>query len=347
MAKKPIDIKTHYGGRIYRRIAAIFPRGIVNAYAKMLIYADIDEIDPRVYFGFSVAFPILVGVLAFFVLQFFLSDTLYVGLGALTSAILAFTYLWLHLILLADAKARAVEKVLPDALQLVSANVRAGMTIDKALWLTARPEFGPLEKELRKMAAQTLGGRTLQLALSESTSRVRSKIYQRAMLLLEQGIQLGGEMGGLLTQIALDVRETEALKKEIDAATTTYTLFIVFASVLAAPALFAVSTFYVETTTKLWQGQIASNIQGVGSNIGLSIFQVGSTGAPLISASEVRLFATAAIILTNVFGGLTLGLIREGHAKRGVKYVLPFLLTALLIYYGGYYVISGAFGSLL
>jgi Flp pilus assembly protein TadB len=345
--KRKIDVKTHYGGRIYRRIAAIFPRSIVNYYSKMLIYADIEEVDPRVYFGFSVAFPMLVGIFTYFALTFFVADPLVLGLGAVTGGVLAFTYLWLHLLLLADAKAKAIEKVLPDALQLVSANVRAGMTIDKALWLTARPEFGPLEKELRKMAAQTLGGKTLQDSLSEATTRVKSRVFVRAMLLLQQGIQLGGELGGLLTQIAIDVKETEALKKEINAATTTYTLFIVFASVVAAPALFAVSTFYVETTSQLWEGQIASNIEGVGSNIGLSIFKIGSGGETLITAEEVRLFATAAILITTIFGGLTLGLIKEGHAKRGVKYVLPFAVTALLIYYGGYYVISSALGGIL
>ena len=58
-----------------------------------------------------------------------------------------------------------VEAVLADFLQLTSANVRAGMTIDKALWFAIRPRFGILAKEIEQVAKETMTGKPLEVAL--------------------------------------------------------------------------------------------------------------------------------------------------------------------------------------
>lgn len=63
---------------------------------------------------------------------------------------------YLFFMLVADSRANQIETVLPDALQLISANVRAGMTIDRAIWLSARPEFGVLEEEIKMVGAKTM-----------------------------------------------------------------------------------------------------------------------------------------------------------------------------------------------
>lgn len=326
---------------VYRRISAIFPKRLVDRFEKLLIYADM-EVDPRTYLGFITSFPVLIALLVFFLTNIFLEfTTLWSLVSGVVAYIIGFVILYMHLSLLADTRAKRIDKMLPESLQLVSANVRAGMTVDKALWLSARPEFGPLEKELRKMAAQTLGGKSIVSALKEAGKRVKSKIYNRAMLLLTQGIELGGELSGLLSEIAADIRQAEALKKEIGAVTAMYTIFIIFASVLAAPALFAVSTFYVESTEEIWSGAVSED---VGGDIGMDIFKISEMS---ITPEEVRLFSLSSIIITTFFSALILGLIREGKAKRGVKLIPVFMLTALAIYFTAYTVIKGLFGSLL
>ena len=340
-SKKKKEKKEKKKRKLYIRISSIFPRKLVDRFEKLLIYADMD-VDPRTYLGFIISLPAFIAVFVSFMTNIFLAFTI---LWSLASGILAyivmFAILYMHLVIQADTRAKRIDRMLPESLQLVSADIRAGMTVDKALWLTARPEFGPLEKELRKMAAQTLGGKPIINALKESSKRVKSKTYNRAMLLLTQGIELGGELSGLLSEIARDIRQTQALKKEIAAVTAMYTIFILFASILAAPALFAVSTFYVETTEELWTANIG---EGIGEDIGTSVIQL--TGVS-ITGEEVRLFALSCIILTTFFSALTLGLIREGKAKRGAKLIPVFMLTALGIYFTAYIVIRSLFGSLI
>lgn len=343
-SKKKKERTTEIKSKTYARLSTIFPRSVIKRYAMLLEYADMEDVDPRAYVGLSLTFPMMMGVLFFFITQFLGLQILWSAVAGVAVAVIIAAYFYLHLVLAADSRARRIEQILPDALQLVSANVRAGMTIDKALWLTARPELGTFEKELRIMAAQTLGGKPLKDALLGSGKRVKSAMFHRAMLLLVQGIQLGGELAGLLTEISKDIRQQQALRKEINAATTMYTLFIVFASVFAAPLLFAVSTFYVETTQQLWQGQIGSNLQGVGGNIGLKLFTVTTA---TITPDDVRLFSLAAIIMTTFFGALTLGLIRDGYAKRGLRLAPVFVSVALAVNFFGYLFIKSTFGSFL
>src|SRR3989338_8958155 len=45
---------------------------------------------------------------------------------------------------------KRIEEVFPDFLQLMSSNLRAGMTIDRAILMSTRPEFNPFDEEILK-----------------------------------------------------------------------------------------------------------------------------------------------------------------------------------------------------
>jgi len=66
---------------------------------------------------------------------------------------------YFSLILAADARRKRVERYLPDFLILTSANLRSGLTIDKALLFASRREFGELSKLTRKAAYEIYGGK--------------------------------------------------------------------------------------------------------------------------------------------------------------------------------------------
>jgi Flp pilus assembly protein TadB len=326
------------------RVSAVMPKGLLDRYKQQLIYANSNAV-PRIYVGESILISIILGIIAFFAASIILATSLIFSIliaAIVFSGIFVFSYI--RLVLAADKRAKQIESMLPDALQLVSANIRAGMTIDKALWLCARPEFGPFEKELRRMASETLGGKPISNSLKDSTKRVNSIVLERAMRLIIQGIELGGELARLLTEVAHDVRTNEALKKEINAATAMYTLFIIFASVIAAPLLFAVSTFYIQTTETMWSERLGdSSSPETGAAGDMEFFAVSSSN---ITAQDVILFAYACIIITTLFGSLTIGMVRYGAAKRGIRYVPFFVGGGLGVYFIAYTVISSMFGVL-
>ncbi|MFH8132343.1 MAG: type II secretion system F family protein, partial [Candidatus Aenigmatarchaeota archaeon] len=110
----------------------------------------------------------------------------------------------LVLVLIGDKKGSFAESVLPDALQLMAANIRSGLTPDKALLFSARPEFGVLEKEIRVAASKAIAGEPFEDALSSLVSRIKSRIVNRTFNLIFEGMKKGGEIARLLEQTAED-----------------------------------------------------------------------------------------------------------------------------------------------
>ena len=348
----------------FSRVSALFPKGFVKRYEALLAFAGKDADKAREFLGLSLAIGFAGFTLFFFgsvLLGLKELFPLVLGLLGFVAGIGAF---YVYLVLVADSRASQVEQVLPDALQLISANIRAGMTIDKAIWLCARPEFGPLEKELKRMAADTMAGKPITDSLLAVTRRVKSVLLDRAILLLVQGIRLGGTLASLLLEISNDIRTSQALRREIDAATATYTFFIIFASVVAAPALFAVSTFYVQATTKILTNQASSSVAVGGSTtktgtigglgggktptgIGGSTSTGGASAGSGLTPDELFFYALTSITVSTSFGALIIGMIRYGEAKRGIKFIPLFVLPALGIYVGVLSVISSALGSVI
>ena len=144
-----------------------------------------------------------------------------------------------------------LEGVLPDFLQLTAANIRAGIPIDRALWFAVRPRFGILAREIEIVAKRTMSGQDLEAALTEFVDKYDSVVLARAVALLIEGIKGGGEIGILLTNIANNIQEGFLLRKEMAANVVTYVIFITFATVGAAPFLFALSSQLLSVITKI------------------------------------------------------------------------------------------------
>ena len=108
---------------------------------KHLVYADMtwqfDKFVSMCYL-YSLAFSIV----AVFILTVFLQYTFLLSF-AVSQFVFIISFLTFHFILsvIAENRAKTVEEVLPDVLKLVAINLKSGMTVDRALLLSARPEF--------------------------------------------------------------------------------------------------------------------------------------------------------------------------------------------------------------
>ncbi|MCD6477546.1 MAG: type II secretion system F family protein [Candidatus Aenigmarchaeota archaeon] len=325
--------------RIYRVFGQFAPykRSLKN----ILRYAGIEDISSLEFSGFMILYSSILAMISF-LLGLFLFDFLTSVIIAISAFFGFQLFLYVILSLVVDSRARQIEEVLPDALQLMSANIRAGMTLDRALWLAARPEFGPLEEEIKRFGKNVFGGKSMIDSLKEMGTRVRSDILDRTIKLIQEGIESGGEMAHLLEETAADIRNIKAMKQEIKSNVMMYSMFIIFASVIGAPVLFAVSVYFIEVISGLWSAQT--------SQIGKTpYYQTGmiKMKGPQVSSGDMLLFSVSSIILTTVFGALIIGLIQSGKEKRGLKYI-PFLTGgALLIFFGVRFVISSMFSSFL
>ncbi|MBI2652984.1 type II secretion system F family protein [Candidatus Woesearchaeota archaeon] len=219
-----------------------------------------------------------------------------------------------------------VEEVLPDFLQLTASNINAGMTIDRALWYAVRPRFGVLAKEIEIVAKETMSGVDLKTALEKFASRYDSVILKRSISMLNEGIEAGGEIGDLLNRVAVNIQEQKSMMKEMSANVMTYVIFITFATVVAAPFLFALSGVLVEV------------VHNLGSALGSTTSAAANAGIPLtfsgtgISQSDFRIFAVVSLVITSLFSAMMISTIKKGNIKSGVKYIPIFIGISLILY---------------
>ena len=230
-----------------------------------------------------------------------------------------------------------IEEVLPDFLQLTASNINAGMTIDRALWFAVRPRFGVLAKEIETVAKETMSGTDLKESLNRFASRYDSKILKRAISMINEGIEAGGSIGELLNRIALDIQQQKAMFKEMSANVTTYVIFIGFATIVAAPVLFALSGILIEVVGTL------------GSTLGGTTSAAQASGIPLtfsgtgVTQSDFRIFAIVSIIITSFFSAMIVATIKKGNVQAGVKYIPIFIAVSITLYI----IAQGAGGKLL
>ncbi|MFH1649015.1 MAG: type II secretion system F family protein [Candidatus Woesearchaeota archaeon] len=230
-------------------------------------------------------------------------------------------------------RTQAIEEVLPDFLQLTSANISAGMPIDRALWFAVRPRFGILAKEIEEVAKSTVAGEDLGAALQNFANKYDSKILSRSISLLLEGLSAGGEMAELLNKISVNIQELKIMKKEMAASVMTYVIFITFASILAAPFLFGLATQLLIIITSI-MGVIGDSAGGGGGG-----FFSLSFNANAISIKDFKIFCVVMLSITAFMSTVIISTIRKGTVKEGIKNIpiniaitiaLYFLATSLL-----------------
>ncbi len=121
------------------------------------------------------------------------------------------------LILAVDKRTKFVEMILPDALQIIAANIRSGFIPSRAILLSARKEFGPLTEAIRNVGKEMMTGKSLQDALNEFTKTIKSDILERTVVLLKKGTVSGGQLVSLFDETAKDMRRRETINKEVKA----------------------------------------------------------------------------------------------------------------------------------
>ena len=336
---------------MYQHAAKILPGGIRHKYRDILRYCGI-KIDYDRFIGFMILFGLGIALLIAInsVILFSLSSNLFLLVFLLSYLVFeCLIYVWMSLS--ADSKAKFAEKVLPDALQLMAMNIKAGMTTDRALLLAARPEFGPLQKEMGRAGKEILAGKEIKYALLSISTRIRSKLLDRTIRLIVEGIESGGELSDLLQQTAEDIQGTELIEGEVQSNVMMYAIFIFFAAAIGAPLLYGISTYLVEVLGSQFAKYQTGGFEMDDSATQISPFRFGgSIFEKLQSPSQVNispdflmLFAVLSLSITSLFGGMIIGIIQSGNEKEGIKFTPILLGVSITIFFLVRIFVSGMF----
>jgi len=350
--KKKFDLKKMFnlkklklkfkGIRFKEKLLYFTPTRYKQIIKKQIKYAGLKPEFINRFLTFSILFSTAFALIFAFDLWIFGFESIALPLGFI-SGLTVFAIIQVSVVLIADSRALQVENILPDALQLMAANIRAGMTVDKAIWLSARPEFGVFEEEIRKAGAKSVAGKPLNIALMEMAETIKSDILNKTIKLIIEGIEAGGELAQLLEETANNIRVKEVLRKEIKSSVTAYSIFILFATIIGAPALFSISLFFVQTMAKLWAPEVLGGVQIRGEFSGGGFLSKAS--GPQITPDQLFWFAIACLGVMGFFGSLTIGLIQSGKEKNGLKFIPLLMAGSIIMFLLFHNVVSALFGS--
>lgn len=233
-----------------------------------------------------------------------------------------------------------IEDVLPDYLELVSANVGAGMTIDQALWYAVRDKFGILAEEMELVAKKIMAGQDLDNALYEFTEKYDSEMLKKSFVLLVESLESGGEIASLINKIAWNVKENQIMKKEIAGSVAMYSIFIGFASLVAAPLLYSLAHRIIIVMSELTGKIDLSSAATVSTK--LPIQTIGSG----ITAGDFKLFAFIMLFITSLFSGMIVSVVKKGSIKEGLKNLPVYLVVSILLFLLFSVILTGFFGNI-
>ena len=156
---------------MYYYFVKFYPKNLRNNFRQLIIYSNV-SINPERFMGFLLLFSLSIAFVVAFDLWVMFRWNFWILFLASFVLIEIIVYLWflLHI----DQKASFIERILPDSMQLMASNLRAGFTTDRALLLSARPEFGPLQDELNTVGKEIATGKEMTLALIGMSNKIKS-----------------------------------------------------------------------------------------------------------------------------------------------------------------------------
>ncbi len=254
---------------------------------------------------------------------------------------LAALLIYMHLYYLMSDRTKRVERVLPDFLLMVAANLRAGMTPFAAFQASARPEFGPLQTEIIYVSSRSLGSESFTDAMRELTVTIDSAVLRRMVGFFENELRSGGKLAYLLETSAEEIRESDEMRKQMLITTKSYAIFLGFILVLGLPLLLAVSTQFLTIFAKFQATVSADTSKGAVS--------MGPFSAPAlkIDVPFIERMAFVTICGSSLLTCILIGIIMEGKLLYGAKYFPPMAIVALMFFYFFKSVIAGFVGQLL
>lgn len=236
-----------------------------------------------------------------------------------------------------SALIKKTEGVFPDFLSLVSSNLRAGMTVDRAMLLSSRPEFDPLDKNILQSGKDISTGKPVADALRAMSKRIGSEKINKTLLIILSGIRAGGNLAILLEETSRNMRQREFVEKKAASQVLMYAIFIFLAVSVFSPGLFALSGVLVDTMTNLMSG-ISTDSMPASSPVSFSSINISST--------FIFYFSLSFIIVMDFMAALILGLVSKGDEKEGLRYFPIMLLLSLGIFFIVGKVLSGVLGGM-
>lgn len=213
-----------------------------------------------------------------------------------------------YVLIKTEQRSAKIENSIPDFLRQLASMLRVGLSLENALLDLSKHGNGPLYDELRRVVVEVRMGRGFDEAFENMAVRLNSQNLQRSFKIILNSYKSGGGLADVIEDVSEDLRAMLILKRERKSSVMMSVMFLILASVVAAP--FALGMVGIYSSFMLNLGRASE------------ICQV----APV--AAEIYL------IIHSVFAGFLIAMVMYDDLRKGVKFSIPITLVAFLIFYG-------------
>ncbi|MBI2652443.1 type II secretion system F family protein [Candidatus Woesearchaeota archaeon] len=329
---------------------AFVPKNFRPNLRRYMLKADFDEV-PYKFFGLLFYVTALMTTLIFIIFVYPYLKVKYesFGVGVLSFlswfliqlffATLFILLVYFYLDLKIYYRTKKMEEQLPDFLQVLSANLKGGMTFERALWSAVKPRFNVLGSEMAKASKKVMTGYEVGRALTELADKYDSLMLRRTVDLIISELESGGNVAELIDRLVDNLKETKALKDEMSAAAIAYVIFISVIVVVISPLLFALSfnllILIINFIGKLSVAtQKAATLPFVFSKVS-------------INPQDFRMFSVAAIFVISLFSSLIVSIVEKGDMKGGLKYIPIYVFGSISLYFLFMKILGALFGGII
>ncbi|EFD93164.1 MAG: type II secretion system protein [Candidatus Parvarchaeum acidophilus ARMAN-5] len=325
-------IKRKYKGRSKRELLSrLLPKSLTIGLKEQFIYAQMTGDNPDETIGSIIMLLLVAAVIGGILTFHFLNSALY-GLGAVAAILFGGIFLSEALVaMIADSVSTKIEKVLPDMLLLMAANLRAGMIPENSFISSMKPEFGKLNNLLNKAAIETQAGKTFPEALLEMNDLTSSEFFKDSVRIISESIRSGAELHLILENLASNLLQNESIRSDMRAQVKSYSLFIFIAATLAGPLLYGVSSFLIGIMDSVGASTAGSTSATNLPSGTLGLFSGFSL--PNISVTLIVTVAVINVIITTASSALLGGILNTGKAKNGIRNVPVYVAIGLGIFF--------------
>lgn len=211
-----------------------------------------------------------------------------------------------------------IEARLPDFLRDVAEAGRFGMTLSESIVVASSGRYGPLTKEIKKMASQIEWGVPVNQALESFKERIKTPLVERMITIIIKANESGGNVADVLNMVSHAALESQMVEKEraIEMQTYVFVMFIAYGVFLATILILAASFF-----PEMYKA-------------GSAMASVGTVGGPVTVQyqliPQVEFLFVAATLINGVGDGILAGVLSQGKYEAGFFLAFVLLLAGYI-----------------
>lgn len=218
---------------------------------------------------------------------------------------------------------RGIDKNIPRLLREIAESGRTGLTLVRAIEVSADRDYGPLTHELRQMVAQISWGSSLEDALRSFARRARTRLAQRTADLVAEVARSGGDTQEIMEQLNKHIGELHSIDRERYAQMRPYAAVVYIAfGVFLFTDIMLIRSFFAQILDL--QAKVLQTPGGAGSIFG---------GAAQIDIKLLEKVMFHAAIIQALIGGLVAGKMSEARLGAGLKHVVILLLIGFVSFF--------------